>query len=117
MGKNEKKNDVFLICLGSFGTILGVFWDMFGTFLDSFGKCLVSFGNIFGTFVGKTCFFVRIKKYFGTRNIFNQSLWLIVLFKIRVTGGYQNKKIGRNRKGLTFLRAFKGKLKGHARKN
>ena len=27
-----------------------------------------------------------------------------------VTGGYQNKKIGKNRKGLTFLRAFEGKL-------
>ena len=38
------------------------------------------------------------------------------LSKDVVTGGYQNKKIGSKRKELTFLRLFKGKLKGNMRK-
>ena len=33
------------------------------------------------------------------------------------TGGYQNKKICKNRKGLTSLRLFKGQLKGNIRNN
>ena len=33
------------------------------------------------------------------------------------TGRYQNKKIGLKIKGLTFLRLFKGRLKGNIRKS
>ena len=33
------------------------------------------------------------------------------------TGVYQNKKIGQKRKGLTFLRLLKGKLKENMRNN
>ena len=34
---------------------------------------------------------------------------------VELTGGYQTKKPGQKRKGLTFLRPFKGKLKENIR--
>ena len=39
------------------------------------------------------------------------------IFLVSCTGGHQNKKIRKNRKGLTFLRGLKGKMLGKTRKN
>ena len=60
------------------------------------GKALELFRNGHGVF--------RIRPRHVTEIIQNVNLPTGLL------GGYQNKKMGKNRKGLTFLRAFKGRL-------